>query len=205
MMYLASAVAAAYLVGSIPTGYIFCRILKKADIRALGSGNVGATNVFRTVGKIPGLMVFVLDFVKGTLAVTLMPAVTQKYFPGALSGYANAYVFLGGAVIAGHIWTCFLRFKGGKGVATTAGVMAGLSPMILLACLAIWIIVFMASKYVSLASISAAVSLPIFSLIFQKDLTFIVFTSVLCLVGVYAHRANIRRLLQGAENRAVKV
>jgi glycerol-3-phosphate acyltransferase PlsY len=206
MIYIPLAVIAAYLIGAIPTGYIFGKALKGIDIRKHGSGNVGATNVFRTVGKTPGIIVLVIDFFKGFIPVTVIPTCLDKMIPGLSEEYGfTYYILLGAAAIAGHIWTCFLRFRGGKGVATTAGVMAGLFPGIFLGCLAVWVTVFAIWKYISLASIAAAAALPVIAVLSGQDLTTILFTSVLCMVGVYAHRSNIKRLLQGRENRIVKV
>ncbi|MGB2661689.1 MAG: glycerol-3-phosphate 1-O-acyltransferase PlsY [Candidatus Omnitrophota bacterium] len=190
----------AYLVGSIPTAYIFGRILKGIDIRDYGSGNVGATNVFRTVGKTPGIIVLVIDFLKGFLVVTVIPVGLKAVAPDLLMP-AYALILMGAAVIAGHIWTVFLGFKGGKGVATTAGVVAGLSPLIFAGCLVIWAVVFAIWKYVSLASIVAATSLPAFAVISGKDLTFVIFCAVLCFVGIYGHRDNIKRLIRGKEKK----
>ncbi len=204
MIYIAVSIIVAYLLGAIPTAYIFGRALKGIDIREHGSGNVGATNVARTVGKVPGIIVFIIDFSKGTIAVTLIPAVLRRFIPGLAESYGFVYILLGAAAISGHIWTCFLRFRGGKGVATTAGVMAGLSPWIFLSCLGIWIIVFAIWKYVSLASIIAATALPILALATGKKMSFIIFCAVLCLVGVYVHRANIKRLIQGTESKIIK-
>lgn len=205
MFFALAAVAAAYLVGSIPTAYIFGKTLKGIDIRKYGSGNVGATNVFRTVGKFPGIIVLVLDYLKGFIPVTVFPLALRLLTddPAAQSGILT--IFIASAAIAGHIWTCFLGFKGGKGVATTAGVMTGLYPGIFLAGLLIWVVVFLVGKYVSLASIIAAASLPVLALLFQKNLTDIIFMSILCLVGIYSHRSNIKRLIQGEEKTIVKV
>lgn len=204
MLYIAANILIAYLIGSIPTAYIFGKVLKGIDIREHGSGNVGATNVFRTVGKIPALMVYVADFFKGFVVVAVLPGLGERFFQGSGDSYAFTYILPGAAAIAGHIWSCFLRFKGGKGVATTSGVVAGLFPWIFVGCLGIWIGVFSIWKYVSLASIAAAVALPILAVATGKSLSVVLFTSILCLVGVYSHRANIKRLIQGKENKLVK-
>lgn len=190
-----------YLLGSVPTGYIFGKVLKNVDIREHGSGNVGATNVFRAIGKIPGIIVLVIDFLKGFLAIAVLPILLGKVFPGLKESGANTLVFAGMAVIAGHIWTIFLQFKGGKGVATTAGVLAGLAPVLLFSCLCVFVLVFSIWRVVSLASVCAAVMLPIFAVIFNEELFFILFCSVLCLVAVFAHRQNIKRLIRGEEKR----
>jgi acyl phosphate:glycerol-3-phosphate acyltransferase len=205
MFFALAAVAAAYIVGSIPTAYIFGKMLKGIDIRKYGSGNVGATNVFRTVGKLPGIIVLVLDYIKGFIPVTLFPQVVRMLTDDPVAESGILIIAIASAAIAGHIWTCFLGFKGGKGVATTAGVMTGLYPGIFLAGLIIWVAVFMIGKYVSLASIIAAASLPVLALVFQKSLTDIIFMSILCVIGLYSHRSNIKRLIQGEEKRIVKV
>ncbi|MDP8298417.1 MAG: glycerol-3-phosphate 1-O-acyltransferase PlsY [Candidatus Tantalella remota] len=203
-MMVVLSIVTAYILGSVPTAYIFGKVLKGIDVREYGSGNVGATNVFRTVGKVPGIIVLVIDFLKGYIAVTLLPYLAMKYFVKAPAFDDMGYIMLGAAVISGHVWTCFLRFKGGKGVATTAGVMAGLFPVIFLCGLVIWVIIFSIWKYVSLASISAAACLPVFALVFDKGLPVILFCSVLALVGVTVHKANIKRLIQGKEKRLVR-
>ena len=205
MIFFLFLLVAAYLIGSIPTGYIFGKALRGVDIRQLGSGNVGATNVYRTVGKVPGVMVLALDFLKGTLCVTLLPMALEAASPALEMTRTSVCIFLGAAAIAGHIWTVFLNFRGGKGVATTAGVMLGFLPGIFLGCLVVWVAVFAVWKYVSLASIAAAAALPVLSLAMGKGIDVILFTSVLCMVGVYSHRANIKRLIQGEESRIVKV
>jgi len=142
MFFALAAVAAAYIVGSIPTAYIFGKMLKGIDIRKYGSGNVGATNVFRTVGKLPGIIVLVLDYIKGFIPVTLFPQVVRMLTDDPVAESGILIIAIASAAIAGHIWTCFLGFKGGKGVATTAGVMTGLYPGIFLAGLIIWVAVF---------------------------------------------------------------
>ena len=200
MIYFLGGLIIAYFLGSIPTAYIFGKLLKNIDIREYGSGNVGATNVFRTVGKIPGIVVLLLDFLKGFTAVILIPIILERVLPTAAEHFFFV-IFLGVSVISGHIWTVFLRFKGGKGVATTAGVMLGLSPWLLLAAFVVWVIVFSAWKYVSLASIIAATSLPIFAAIAGENFYFILFCAVLCIVGVFGHRSNIKRLIRGEERK----
>ncbi|MCK5450179.1 MAG: glycerol-3-phosphate 1-O-acyltransferase PlsY, partial [Candidatus Omnitrophica bacterium] len=181
------------------------KVLKGIDIRKHGSGNVGATNIFRTVGKIPGIIVLLIDAFKGIFVVTFLPGFICQLFPEVqITSLSSFYIFFGAAAIAGHIWTCFLGFKGGKGVATTAGVMGGLSPVIFGVAICVWIIVLSLCKYVSVASITAAVTLPICAVLMGKDIRFIVFMGLLSLVGVYSHRANIRRLIQGSENKIIK-
>ena len=201
MIYIIVAILAAYILGSIPTAYIFGKVLKGIDIRQHGSGNVGATNVFRVFGKGPAIIVFIIDVLKGFIAVTIIPYYLRPLVPEI--SY-SVYLVLGAAVIAGHIWTCFLRFKGGKGVSTTAGVMAGLSPLVMVGGLLVWIIVFSLWKYVSLASIAAAVSIPVLAVVTGQTIEFVIFSACLCMVGVFSHRANIQRLIQGTEKKMVK-
>jgi len=156
MISLGISLVVAYLIGSIPTSYIFTKIIKRTDIREHGSGNVGATNVFRIAGKVPAILVLVLDIFKGAFAVGFLP---QIFFNSAtspdmsLEGYK---ILLGICVIAGHIWSVFLKFSGGKGVATTAGVLLLLAPKALAASALIWVIVFVIFRIVSIASISAS-------------------------------------------------
>ncbi|MDD3088630.1 MAG: glycerol-3-phosphate 1-O-acyltransferase PlsY [Candidatus Omnitrophica bacterium] len=204
MIYYFAAAALGYLIGSIPTAFIFAKALKGIDIRQCGSGNVGATNVFRTIGKGPGIAVFVIDFVKGFAAVLIVPALVNGILMNRepLSDWAR--IVPGVAAILGHIWTIFLSFKGGKGVSTTAGVMAALAPLIFISGLGTWLIVFRISGYVSLASIAAAISLPIASLVLGEGSGFIALSGVLCVLGVFSHRTNIKRLMNGTENKFVK-
>ncbi|MGD2279287.1 MAG: glycerol-3-phosphate 1-O-acyltransferase PlsY [Candidatus Omnitrophota bacterium] len=202
MVFVVLSVVAAYLLGAIPTAYIFGKALKGIDIREHGSGNVGATNVFRTVGKAPGIIVFILDFMKGFLAVTVIPFLLYRIAPDPVVR-PYVYILLGAAAIGGHIWNVFLKFKGGKGVATTAGVMSGLSPAIFGLGLLVWVVIFAIWRYVSLASILAATALPILAVILRKDPPFIIFCSVLCVIGIFSHRSNIQRLLKGKEKKIV--
>ena len=141
-----------YLIGSIPTAYLFGKITKNIDIRQHGSGNVGATNVFRVFGKGPGILVLVLDILKGVIAVALVPDIL-----GMTENFPRIFMSL--AVVCGHNWTCFLQFKGGKGIATSLGVLIGLTiriavirPVLLLTVLT-WVISFLISGFVSLSSI----------------------------------------------------
>ena len=206
MIYLVLSLLISYLIGAIPTGYIYGKVFKGIDIRAYGSGNIGATNIFRTVGKAAGIGIFFLDALKGVIAVTLVPSVMGKIFPECpVAGYSYVVILMGLAAISGHIWTCFLKFKGGKGVATTAGVIIGLAPTVFVTCFIVWVIVFSVWKYVSLASISAAAVLPVVAIIFGKGLDFIIFCALLSMLGVFSHRSNIKRLLKGTETPMVKV
>lgn len=193
-------VAVSYLIGSIPTAYIFGKLYRGIDIRQYGSGNVGATNVFRVLGKGPGIIVLVIDIAKGVVAMTLV---------ANMFGLNNilSYVLLGIAVVVGHNWTVFLQFKGGKGMATSLGVLIGLTIQIalirpvLLSAVGVWLVVFLSTGYVSLASIIAAVLLPVFMLIFAPSFQLVLLGVIFCIFVVVRHRSNIKRLLSHEEHR----
>lgn len=218
MLIILSFVALAYIVGSIPSSYIFGRVLKGIDIREHGSGNVGATNTFRVLGKTPGVIVLLIDILKGTVAVTLLAVFCYRLLVGiskteidmlSVSGpsYILLQIILGLAAICGHIWTIFLKFKGGKGVATSAGVLIGLEPVTMSIVTVIFLVVLVFTRYVSLSSIVAVTCLPILIVVryilLQQPvpISLLVFTMVVALIVVYRHKSNIRRLLRGEENR----
>lgn len=188
-----------YLIGSIPTAYIFGRLLKGVDIRQFGSGNVGATNVFRVVGRFPGILVLAIDIFKGFMCATYIASFFMYISPAARPELYRVLVGLG--AIAGHNWTVFLRFKGGKGVATSAGVVIGLIPNIFWLGFLVWGVSFFITGYISFASIVASISIPIFTLIFGAPSEIRIFMSLLCLIIVYKHRSNIKRLKNGTEKR----
>lgn len=192
-------ITAAYVIGSIPTGYIFGRVIKGIDIRQFGSGNIGATNTLRVIGRVPGLAVLAIDIFKGFLCVTYLANFFMYIAP--LTRPELYRVFMGLAAIAGHNWTVFLRFKGGKGVATSAGVVVGLMPKIFWLGFLVWLIVFLVTGYVSIASIIASLSISIFALASNQPTELTVFVSALCLVIIYKHRSNIRRLKNGEEKK----
>jgi glycerol-3-phosphate acyltransferase PlsY len=185
---------ASYFLGSIPTGFLWAKA-RGIDIRTVGSGNIGATNVMRALGKGPGITVLLIDAAKGFLAVWLAPRIFPDVNRSALE--ITCCVF----VIAGHNWTCWLKFKGGKGVATSAGALLAFLPWPMLCALGVWVIVFGIWRYVSLASISAAVAMPIATWFVKKDVTLLIFTAIIGVVAIYKHKANIQRLLAGTENR----
>ena len=187
---------AAYLLGSIPTGYLLTKLLKGQDIRQAGSGNVGATNVARVVGKVPGLIVLLLDAGKGALAAGPMPG----WWPGADAPALSMLRLLAGmAVVIGHDYPCFLRFRGGKGIATAMGVLLALLPGAAGLCALVWFAVFAWSRYVSLASIAASISLPVWLVIFGQPAAVVVFGAFLGWLAVFRHASNIRRLYLGQE------
>lgn len=189
-----------YLIGSFPTAFVFAKLYKRIDIRQYGSGNIGATNAFRILGKLPGIIVLIIDIFKGLICPTL---IADLFGQVAL---INRMV-LGIAVVVGHNWTLFLKFKGGKGMATGLGVLIGLAikvpvvrPVLLLSVL-IWIVTFSLSGIVSLSSIVAAFFLPILMVFFSVPLELIVLGIIFCAFVVLRHQSNISRLLKKEEPR----
>ena len=189
---------AAYLLGSIPTG-VWVGRLRGVDIRRQGSGNVGATNVARVVGKLPGFLVLTVDVAKGWIPVVVLAPMVAR-----LSGSASAdqaRILLGVAAVAGHIWNPFLQFQGGKGVATALGVLWGLDFRVGLGALAVWGLAAWWSRFVSIASVSAVVAAP-FLMMFLGLPTFWILGAIgVGLAIVARHRANFLRLLHGEEHR----
>ena len=202
MIYLLCAIIA-YFVGSIPTGYLMARA-KGVDIRTVGSGNIGATNVFRILGKGPGIAVLLIDALKGFLPARFLPILLLEGVNPHEPRYQYVALVAGFFAIMGHNYTCWLRFKGGKGIATSAGVLIAWVPMALLITLGSWILVFAVTRYVSLASIIAAVVLPFAVWGTREPVHMIGIASVLSALAIYKHRQNIRRLLDGTENRIGK-
>ncbi len=195
----------AYLLGSIPTGYLVARA-KGIDIRSVGSGNIGATNVFRILGRSAGVVVLSVDAFKGWFAVWWVASWAARQIAG--SGFQQEierldYLRIVAAfgVVLGHNYTCWLRFKGGKGVATSAGVLLALFPAVFLINLVVWLIVFAISRYVSLASIASAITLPIAAWALDSGPRLVTMATLMSVLAIYKHKANIQRLLKGTENR----
>lgn len=186
-------IIASYLLGSVSFSILLARWLKKIDIRQHGSGNAGATNTLRVLGKGPALAVFALDIVKGVIAVLIGWQVD--------GGDNWVTVACGLAAIIGHNWPIYFNFKGGKGIATTIGVVATLMfwPGFAAGILGILSIVF--TRYVSLGSLIFAVLLPVSVAIFSLDAPYIVCAAVICVLAVVRHRKNIANLIKGTENK----
>lgn len=205
MWWIIPGTLVSYLIGSIPTAYIFGKALRGIDIRKFGSGNIGATNAFRVLGKRTGLTVLALDLIKGFIPVVL---VADFLYPktGSFSEEALRIIF-GICCVAGHNWTIFLKFKGGKGVATTLGVLLGLSMkitglgFILSLLIATWALVFVITRIVSLASIVSALTFPVCIFIFKQSNTLKILSLLLCVFVIIRHKTNLKRLLQGKEAR----
>jgi glycerol-3-phosphate acyltransferase PlsY len=194
LLKIAGVIVISYLIGSILTGDIVAS-LKRVNIRAQGSGNVGATNVFRNMGAFYGALVLVGDALKGILAVLIANWV------GKVNGFDPA-VLAGICAIAGHNWSLFAKFKGGKGIATSLGVVIALTPMALVVLLPIWLGLFLITRYVSLASILAALVYPVSTYFFYPDDLFkLLFSSIIGVLAVYRHKSNIVRLIKGEEHK----
>ena len=200
--YVIAAIAG-YLLGSIPFGYLLVRFFRKSDIRETGSGNIGATNVIRSGAKWLGIATLLLDAGKGAAAVLIGSALARHALaPPAV--VVNASAVAGLAAIVGHIFPVWLRFKGGKGVATGLGVFLALSPVATLASLAIFLIVFLSMRFVSLASILGAASFPLAAALLQRGLWTPAFAACVILgpaLIIVKHSENIRRLIAGTEHR----
>ncbi|SDD38720.1 glycerol-3-phosphate 1-O-acyltransferase PlsY [Sporomusa acidovorans] len=183
-------IVASYLIGSIPNGLIIGQTFYKTDLRQFGSKNIGATNAYRTLGPGPAFWVFLSDALKGVVGVLI-----GQY----IGGSALAEVAGGIGAIAGHNWSVFLKFKGGRGVATGLGVVAMLSPKVTLIVFIIWAFIVYFTRYVSLASIVAAAFVPITMWILNARQEFYYFGMLAALFVIARHRPNIERLLAGTE------
>lgn len=189
----------AYLIGSFPTSYLFARTIKGIDIRKVGSGNAGATNVLRSVGKVPALVTLAIDILKGWMVVTI---IANYFYAYDIDLLYDAYRGLMGiTVVCGHIWPVFLKFRGGKGVATILGVAIGLTPFALIPSALIWFLVFYITNFVSLASIMALILFPAVACILKYPFYIILSSVAICSLSIYKHRDNIRRLVRGEESK----
>jgi glycerol-3-phosphate acyltransferase PlsY len=204
MLWILPAIIVSYLVGSVPTAYIFGRLLKNIDIRKFGSGNVGATNALRVLGKWPGITVLILDVIKGVLPVIFLG--DFLLLRSTLDPQA-ALIILGLSCIAGHNWTIFLNFKGGKGMATTLGVLIGLAfriadlKIILALLILIWLSVFLITRIVSLASLISALALPVSMVLFKQSVILVITSLILSAFVILRHKSNLSRLLRGKETK----
>jgi glycerol-3-phosphate acyltransferase PlsY len=207
--YILTAVVA-YLLGSIPTGYLVAKA-RGIDIRMAGSGNIGATNAMRVLGKPMGIFVLLMDALKGFVACALLAAIffAKRYsVPDRLINgdeLEHAKILAGIFVILGHNFTCWLKFKGGKGIATTGGVYLALAPWAVLIGVTAFILAVLATRYVSIGSIVAAVALPVAVWILPPhNLLMGIVTTALGVMAIYKHRGNIQRLMAGTESRLGK-
>ena len=213
MLNLIVVVILSYLVGSIPTALIISKVVKGIDIREHGSGNMGGSNVFRVIGWKYGVLVIILDALKGALAVIVIARLYLGNFPfpnvTPFDDFTLVQIIAGLSAVIGHIWTAFAGFKGGKGIATALGFLVTIITVDMLFALGIFLIVVYLSRYISLGSISAAVSVPLIMIIrenvFHVDIqgyhTILPFSIALAILVMYTHRANLGRLLKGNESR----
>ena len=214
MINMVIVVLLSYIVGSIPTGIILSKWRHGFDIRSKGSGNAGGTNVFRVLGWKSGVFVIIVDGLKGVIATTI---VARLFWDPALPFYNHTpfddftiiQMICGGAAVIGHVWTMFAGFKGGKGIATGAGMLIGIAPTEFAVSIAVFIIFFFAFRYVSLGSIMGAAAFPL-SLIIRYNIlsdeihsykTLVFFSTGIALFLIYSHRANIKRLIEGTERK----
>ncbi len=204
-----------YVIGSIPTSIIATKLSKAGDIRKFGSGNAGGTNVLRMLGWKIGLAVILFDLFKGVIASYYVPQIFWDPNPlpfhnaTPFADYTVVQIICGIGAVSGHIWTLFAGFKGGKGVATGAGMVLGLAPVEFAVAMTVFALVFLASRYVSLGSISAALAIPVTMFlrenVFLVDIrgyhTLVYFAIGVSLLIVFTHRENIKRLLAGTESK----
>lgn len=207
MLSIGIIIILSYFAGSIPTSIIAGKLLKGFDIRDHGSGNAGATNVFRVLGWKAGVVVSLIDLSKGFISVVFLSRLSLGEVP---VDPEIVKIIAGISAVIGHIWTVFARFKGGKGVLTVVGMYFGLAPLTMILCIAAAGLSFFATRYVSVASLTGAISLAVimtarkYWLLESIGLPLFVFSMLLSLLLVYTHRSNIKRLIEGNENKIAK-
>jgi glycerol-3-phosphate acyltransferase PlsY len=204
MLIFATAALISYLLGSIPAGYLAGRVAG-IDIRHAGSGNIGATNVMRVLGKRYGYPVFIVDFLKGLIAVSLSFLIEKRAQPLSVPNELIGIIAAISCVI-GHSFPVWLSFKGGKGVATSMGGLFGLMPFVALIAVAVWVITFQVTRYVSVASMTATLAVPISILVLMPlkqtgEAALLYFSICLAALVVFRHRSNLSRLVRGTEPR----
>ena len=202
MVYLILMLLAAYLIGSIPTSIWIGKWFYNIDIREHGSGNAGATNTIRVLGWKPGIPVLLFDVFKGWLSVSLIH-LTNFYVTGSIE-FVNFQLILGVAATLGHIFPVYARFRGGKGVSTLVGIVLALSPLSILICFLIFVLVLVITKYVSLSSLIAGISFPIVVIVILKIiiLSMVIFSICVSILLILTHVKNIKRLLRKEEPEA---
>ncbi len=213
MLNLIFVIVLSYLVGSIPTSIIVSKLVKGIDIRNYGSGNAGGSNVFRILGWKWGVLVILLDAVKGAIAVIVVARLYLDNFPfnniTPFDDFTLVQIICGLAAVIGHIWTVFAGFRGGKGIATALGFMITIITIDMILALAVFVLVVTLSRYISLGSLTAAVSVPIILVIRENIFginipgynTILPFAIAISLLVIYTHRKNIDRLIKGSESK----
>jgi acyl phosphate:glycerol-3-phosphate acyltransferase len=189
----------AYLLGSIPFGYLLVRFVREEDVRSTGSGNIGATNVARAGGTILGIFTLLLDALKGFIAAFL----AMQFAPNTVNGPSTLAIAAAVAAVIGHVFPVWLRFRGGKGIATALGVFIALAPLVALSSVGVFALIVATTRLVSLGSILAAVSIPflVILLVPHRSPALLVGLSFISLLSIVKHHANIVRLLKGTESR----
>jgi glycerol-3-phosphate acyltransferase PlsY len=214
MVNLAIVIVLGYIIGSIPTSLMLSKWVHGFDIRTKGSGNAGGTNVLRVLGWKSGVFVMAVDVMKGVIATTVIARLFWDptlpfYNRTPFDDFTIIQMICGGAAIVGHIWTVFAGFRGGKGIATGAGMLIGIAPTEFAISVVVFFIVFFAWKYVSLGSMCAAIAFPL-SLIVRHNIlsdeihsyhTLVFFSIGVAVLLIYSHRRNIKRLLEGTESK----
>ena len=193
---------AAYLIGSVPSSVWIGKRFYSVDVREHGSGNAGFTNTVRVLGWRAGLPVFLIDVLKGYIAVSLV-RLTQLYIPGT-ADLVNFQLMLGAAAVLGHIFPIYVGFKGGKGVATLLGLLLAIQPHVTLICIGIFGVVFITTRYVSLSSMIAGISFPILTIfVFKTTISsMVIFSMIVSILLLLTHQKNIERLINREESRA---
>lgn len=193
----------AYGLGSIPTSVLAGKLFHNIDIREHGSGNAGATNTIRVLGWSTGIPVLLIDIGKGWLAASL-PAM-MKLAPQGSAVLINMQIITGVIAIVGHVFPVFAGFRGGKGVASTFGILLALNPLVTLLCMAVFLAVLLITGYVSISSISGGIAFPLISLVFfeSPSLMFTIFSILIAITLIITHKKNIGRLIRGEENRFI--
>ncbi|MEA2062892.1 MAG: glycerol-3-phosphate 1-O-acyltransferase PlsY [Gemmatimonadota bacterium] len=205
MFYCLLLIVGSFMAGALPAGFLTGKLLRGIDLRQAGSGNLGATNTFRVLGVWPGVFVLAVDILKGFAPVFWAPALVGVERGETAAGFMLV-VAIGSAAVAGHIFSPFVGFRGGKGVATATGVFLGLCPGALLLSLGVWLALMAASRIVSLASLGAAVSLPfsVYLTVAHDNPGYLViqgFSIIITILVAWTHRSNIDRLLRGEEEK----
>jgi len=203
MLTLLTIIGLSYLLGSFPTSIIFGKLFRGIDIRNYGSGNAGGTNAFRVMGWKIGISVMIIDLAKGLIATVL---ISQIRIDAISLAPVYLQIIAGFSAVIGHIWTIFAGFHGGKGVGTAAGMLIGLYPVAFIVIFIIFLIVLFTTRYVSVSSMTAAVSLPVVLLILDKlgrpyKTPLMVLSIIIAILIIFTHRSNIGRLMAGTENR----
>lgn len=203
MLTLLTIIGLSYLLGSFPTSIIFGKLFRGIDIRDYGSGNAGGTNAFRVMGWKIGISVMIIDLAKGLIATVL---ISQIRIDAISLAPVYLQIIAGFSAVIGHIWTIFAGFHGGKGVGTAAGMLIGLYPVAFIVIFIIFLIVLFTTRYVSVSSMTAAVSLPVVLLILDKlgrpyKTPLMVLSIIIAILIIFTHRSNIGRLMAGTENR----